>query len=160
MFFNFDILFHLPCSHRKYYCDSTAPPSILSPKFSLNTLEGHNNPNPTYTSIRSYIQFCIEKVVKSQEFQKKNFRYGISYEKNKFQNEALPHMRFLHYDQIGGSLSPHIDLNRTNSDGRTSTHTFILYLTTCQYGGETALLKDLNGTILPNGKVQPVGYYI
>jgi hypothetical protein len=62
--------------------------------------------------------------------------------------KALPHMRFLHYDYEGGSLPPHVDLSRTDADGRTSTHTFILYLRSCQSGGETALLECLPGAEL------------
>ena len=54
---------------------------------------------------------------------------------------ALAHMRFLHYADEGGSLPAHTDLSRTDGDGRTSTHTFLLYLTDCSRGGETALLR-------------------
>lgn len=51
--------------------------------------------------------------------------------------EGLPHMRFLCYRQPGGYLVPHIDLSRTDTAGRTSTHTFLLYLDDCAAGGET-----------------------
>ena len=41
---------------------------------------------------------------------------------------TMPHMRFLHYSEVGGGLPPHVDLARTDELGRRSTHTFILYL--------------------------------
>mmetsp|Transcript_2358 Transcript_2358/g.4434 ORF Transcript_2358/g.4434 Transcript_2358/m.4434 type:complete len:655 (+) Transcript_2358:613-2577(+) len=56
---------------------------------------------------------------------------------------ALPNMRFLHYGQAGGYLVPHTDLSRTDAKGRTSTHTFLLYIDNCGTGGETALLEHL-----------------
>mmetsp|Transcript_31467 Transcript_31467/g.69125 ORF Transcript_31467/g.69125 Transcript_31467/m.69125 type:complete len:436 (+) Transcript_31467:1-1308(+) len=56
---------------------------------------------------------------------------------------VFPHMRFLNYDEPSAWLAPHTDLSRTESiSGRKSTHTFILYLTDCDEGGETALLSD------------------
>ena len=71
---------------------------------------------------------------------------------------VLPQMRFLNYGQSGGSLPPHIDLSRVDEKGRRSTHTFLLYLTTCEHGGETALLQCVNqqqsDTVL--AVVQPV----
>ena len=58
---------------------------------------------------------------------------------------VLPEMRFLHYSTVGSSLAPHIDLCRVDSaSGQRSTHSFLLYLTTCDKGGETALLEDLS----------------
>lgn len=55
----------------------------------------------------------------------------------------FPHMRFLNYDQPTGWLAPHTDLPRTDVvSGIRSTHTFILYMTDCDEGGETALLVD------------------
>ena len=56
--------------------------------------------------------------------------------------EALPHMRFLHYPHAGSSLPAHTDLSRRHADGRSSTHTFVLFLTTCRAGGETRLLRS------------------
>ena len=64
-------------------------------------------------------------------------------------SEALPHMRFLHYKHSGGNSSPHIDLpRRVTYDGsnRSSTHTFLLYLTNCEHGGCTNLLQSVNPT--------------
>lgn len=59
---------------------------------------------------------------------------------------CLSQMRFLHYIAIGAALAPHIDLNRMDPEsGRRSTHSFLLYLTTCERGGETILLEDVKG---------------
>ena len=73
--------------------------------------------------------------------------------------EALAHMRFLHYQEVGGELPPHIDLARTDMTGRRSTHTFLLYLADCSTGGETVLLHDLNAYKLradENGRAENV----
>ncbi|CAE6972459.1 ASB2, partial [Symbiodinium sp. CCMP2456] len=57
---------------------------------------------------------------------------------------TMPHMRFLHYADVGGGLPPHLDLVRTDEKGRRSTHTFILYLSDCSGGGgETVLLHHM-----------------
>ena len=62
---------------------------------------------------------------------------------------TMPHMRFLHYSQVGGGLPPHVDLARTDHLGRRSTHTFILYLWDSSTaddessGGETVLLSRM-----------------
>ena len=65
---------------------------------------------------------------------------------------TMPHMRFLHYSQIGGGLPAHVDLARTDALGRRSTHTFILYLWNASpeatsearnAGGETVLLNRM-----------------
>lgn len=59
---------------------------------------------------------------------------------------VLPHMRFLHYSHVGSKLAPHIDLHRMDSaSGLRSTHSFLLYLSTCEKGGETVLLGDVAG---------------
>jgi ankyrin repeat protein len=56
--------------------------------------------------------------------------------------DANPYMRFLNYDFEGGGVSPHIDLSRTKNNVN-STHTFILYMSDCDQGGETTLLKSI-----------------
>jgi len=62
--------------------------------------------------------------------------------------DTLPHMRFLYYRSVGGFLPPHTDLSRKDRDsGRLSTHTFILYLSDCESGGETVLLKTANRNV-------------
>jgi hypothetical protein len=60
-------------------------------------------------------------------------------------SEALSYMRFLHYSKPGGFLAPHVDLSRTDTHGVQSTRTFLLYLTDCEDGGETAILTHLQG---------------
>ena len=60
--------------------------------------------------------------------------------------KVLPQMRFLNYQCIGSSLSPHVDLCRVDrASGQRSSHSFLLYLTTCDTGGETTLLENLTG---------------
>ena len=52
-------------------------------------------------------------------------------------------MRFLDYAFEGGVLPAHIDLRRHDPvSGRASTHTLILYLSDCDEGGETAILRS------------------
>jgi hypothetical protein len=59
---------------------------------------------------------------------------------------VLPHMRFLHYSEEGAVLPPHVDLCRVDaSSGERSTHSFLFYLTDCERGGSTTLLKALIG---------------
>merc|ERR1712151_689832 len=59
--------------------------------------------------------------------------------------EAMPRMKFLHYPRPGGELPPHVDLHRVDSTGRQTTYTFLLYISDCSEGGETALLECLDG---------------
>ena len=59
-------------------------------------------------------------------------------------SSVFKHIRFLTYEKPGGVLPPHVDLCRVDdASGVRSTHTFILYLTDCDHGGGTALLKSL-----------------
>ena len=59
-------------------------------------------------------------------------------------SSVFKHIRFLTYEKPGGVLPPHVDLCRVDdASGVRSTHTFILYLTDCNHGGGTALLKSL-----------------
>ena len=59
---------------------------------------------------------------------------------------VFPHMRFLHYGTEGTELAPHVDLCRVDSStGIRSTHSFLLYLTDCEEGGETSLLGAVSG---------------
>eukprot|EP00553_Chaetoceros_curvisetus_P005710 CAMPEP_0204633294 /NCGR_PEP_ID=MMETSP0717-20131115/26853_1 /ASSEMBLY_ACC=CAM_ASM_000666 /TAXON_ID=230516 /ORGANISM="Chaetoceros curvisetus" /LENGTH=131 /DNA_ID=CAMNT_0051651411 /DNA_START=300 /DNA_END=692 /DNA_ORIENTATION=- len=56
-------------------------------------------------------------------------------------------MRFLNYLTPGSALLPHIDLAKVDpfsGCGRRSTHTFIMYISDCELGGETALLQELS----------------
>eukprot|EP00658_Telonema_sp_P-2_P040052 TRINITY_DN28657_c0_g1_i1.p1 TRINITY_DN28657_c0_g1~~TRINITY_DN28657_c0_g1_i1.p1 ORF type:complete len:617 (+),score=93.29 TRINITY_DN28657_c0_g1_i1:152-2002(+) len=70
---------------------------------------------------------------------------------------VLPWMRFLDYSLPGAWLAPHIDLSRQDHDGRRSTHTFLLYLTSVKTGGQTALLEAVNQELSDKvlGVVQP-----
>eukprot|EP01127_Copromyxa_protea_P023731 TRINITY_DN9023_c0_g1_i1.p1 TRINITY_DN9023_c0_g1~~TRINITY_DN9023_c0_g1_i1.p1 ORF type:complete len:673 (-),score=103.41 TRINITY_DN9023_c0_g1_i1:8-2026(-) len=63
---------------------------------------------------------------------------------NSLPTTAMSHTRFLFYKNAGGSLPAHVDLSRTDPISKiTSTHTFILYLSDCQKGGETILLQHI-----------------
>ena len=68
---------------------------------------------------------------------------------------AMMYMRFLLYNESGGGLPPHTDLARTDPDGNTSRHTFILYLTDCHVGGTTVLLDRLSQPCTPIASVAP-----
>jgi len=76
-------------------------------------------------------------------------------------------MRYLSYEHAGGGLPAHIDLSRSlpanhvfirGNDERfselqistnvSSTHTFILYLTDCEEGGETVFLRSMKTSVL------------
>jgi hypothetical protein len=60
--------------------------------------------------------------------------------------KAFSNMRFLNYSKAGAVLPPHVDLCRVDPfSGHRSTHTFILYVTNCERGGETSLLGDVSG---------------
>jgi hypothetical protein len=59
---------------------------------------------------------------------------------------VLPKMRFLRYPDPGGRLNPHVDLRKVDEEsatGQRSTHTFCLYLATCDAGGETVTLDKV-----------------
>jgi hypothetical protein len=57
---------------------------------------------------------------------------------------VLNQMRFLCYFESGAVLAPHTDLCRIDPmTNERSTHTFILYLSDCEHGGETNLLRGL-----------------
>lgn len=59
---------------------------------------------------------------------------------------VYPHMRFLCYSKRGAVLPPHVDLSRLDFFcHKRSTHSFLLYLTDCQQGGETALIGAVAG---------------
>lgn len=61
-----------------------------------------------------------------------------------------PHMRFLSYEQPGAVLAPHVDLCRAHPHETTkrSTHSFLLYLTDCDEGGDTVLLESLTSNAI------------
>jgi len=61
--------------------------------------------------------------------------------------QVLPHLRLVSYLRPNTSLPPHVDLARTDHEGRNSTHTLILYLRDCNEGGETVLVRKINDPI-------------
>lgn len=68
-------------------------------------------------------------------------------------SRVMPYMRLLEYATPGGALPPHIDLShKCLHSNISSTHTFILYLSSCDSGGETALLESLSGQTLVSVK--------
>lgn len=75
---------------------------------------------------------------------------------------AFPQMRFLFYRTENGYLAPHVDLSRTSDESDdisvTSTHTFILYLTDCEQGGATLMLRSVKSAPVDDNiltRVQP-----
>lgn len=71
---------------------------------------------------------------------------------------VFPHLRFLCYDTEGVALLPHVDLPRVDLlTQERSTHTLLLYLSDCAFGGATSLLECATGpgreTVL--ARVQP-----
>ena len=71
-------------------------------------------------------------------------RAGVLRERDRSRPAAQPLVRFLHYATVGGSLPAHVDLPRV-VDGERTTHSFLLYLTDCERGGETLLLEAKPG---------------
>ena len=61
----------------------------------------------------------------------------------KKEHGTMNQMRFLAYQNQGGSVPAHVDLSRTNDVGIVSNYTFILYLTDCELGGCTNFLQSL-----------------
>lgn len=103
------------CSQRSYFCD----------------VEGC-----IVKALEENIANTINATSELQVDNKKSSIYNVT---------CFPHMRFLNYSQRGGELAPHIDLSKTDIlSKKRSSHTFILYLTDCKEGGETALLKELS----------------
>ena len=78
-----------------------------------------------------------------------------------------PQFRILHYPNPGGVMAPHVDLSKVldrvdstwSADdlgvdamkqmkpALQTTHTFLLYLRTCESGGETALLREVKNDV-------------
>lgn len=72
------------------------------------------------------------------------------------QVSVFPHMRFLCYKDNGICLAKHVDLIRQHPfDDIRSTHSFLLYLSDCEEGGETTLLQDLSNDETPLATVKP-----
>ena len=131
------------CSERAYFCDAEGWVSAAI----AEALRGSATATATATGAGG------TGAASSSELSNWNSVGGCS--------EAMPHMRFLHYAESGGFLAPHVDLSRNHpfplpashthrrakhakdEGGWRSTHTFLLYLTDCAGGGETALLQKL-----------------
>jgi hypothetical protein len=71
-------------------------------------------------------------------------------------HSILPMMKYLSYTTSGIKLEPHIDLSKQDPlTTISSTHTLIIYLTTCHEGGETILLDRLTEPTVQI-KIQPI----
>jgi hypothetical protein len=58
-------------------------------------------------------------------------------------SHVLRYQRFLEYSKAGSGLDPHTDGHKICCDTNcASTHTLLVYLTDCNQGGETVLLKQ------------------
>ena len=81
-----------------------------------------------------------------------------------------PQFRILHYPNPGGVMAPHVDLSKAldpvdstwsgegaevagSKPALATTHTFLLYLRTCDAGGETALLREVKSAAGAAGAV-------
>ena len=127
------------------------------------------------SSIRSFMSSAVMNSL-SNSTENPLGNYGIKF---------FPYMRFLNYENPGGDLPAHNDLSKSlpsrlistfgelegfdeefSRHGRApvdtilpSTHTFILYLTDCEQGGETVLLHSMKSCVLlsPNATSQLLG---
>lgn len=102
-------------------------------------------------SHRSY--YCDSSGWISEQFSQVLKDAAESTNESKFCSISFREMRFLHYEYVGGELPVHVDLARRDIDGKSSTHTFILYLQTNNHGGETILYDELFGS---NQKGNPI----
>ena len=86
-----------------------------------------------YCDIHSFVTYKILSALAHTES-----NYG-------WRGMVFPFMRFLCYGEPQSSLAPHVDLSRVDTKtGRRSTHSFLLYLTNVERGGQTTLLKELS----------------
>ena len=137
-----------PCSDRSYYCDAEG---------SLRKLIGN-------AIVRSGL---ISSAIAAETIDDTHpLSMSLDIQPGTSLVRVFPHMRFLHYTSSGTVLAPHIDLCRVNPFSRPSdkqkpehrsTHTFILYLTDCETGGETSLLEEVtaDGSARTLAKVSP-----
>ena len=143
-----------PCSERSYYCDAEG---------SLRRLIGNVVIRSGLVSSASPVETVDDNHPLSPSLAANS---GIKSSPSSPVLRVFPHMRFLNYTSSGTVLAPHIDLCRVNPFCRTSdkqtpehrsTHTFILYLTDCEHGGETSLLEEVtaDGSAPSLAKVSP-----
>ena len=115
-------------------------------------LKGNNNDYISLCSTRSY--FCDSEGLMTSAI-KENIRPQLIGGNATDDIIVFPHMRFLTYAQSGSKLARHIDLCRMDDKGNRSSHSFLLYLSDCQEGGETLLLQDLRSSECILGRVEP-----
>jgi len=143
-----------PCSERSYYCDAEG---------SLRRLIGNAVSRSGLVSSAIPAETVDDNHPLSRSLAANS---GIKSSPSSPVLRVFPHMRFLNYTSSGTVLAPHIDLCRVNPFCRTSdkqtpehrsTHTFILYLTDCEHGGETSLLEEVtaDGSAPSLTKVSP-----
>jgi hypothetical protein len=130
------------CSARAYFCDSsnwvTAAMSAALDRARRSYSACNADGESASCDVRSWPG--------AEDLWDKATDTDASPERQSFCSRPMPHMRFLHYEHVGGYLPPHVDLRRTDDQGNKSTHTFILYLADCREGGETSLLRYLPKT--------------
>ena len=125
-----------------YTIDDCLPPegvdAILQVWRSLPTAP-KDKPSPIdrsyYADVDGWLAKAIDEALERTGLLKRSSGKGTA---------TQPLIRFLHYPSEGGSLPPHVDLPRV-IDGQRTTHTFLLYLTDCEVGGETLLLETKPG---------------
>jgi hypothetical protein len=122
----------LSCSSRSYYCDTDGK---VRKAFAT-----------VLTNARGQLSSSTEELMGSDDATTTGSSSAIGHATHSL-SSVFPFMRYLCYSSPGGSLPPHEDLSRSDhhcSPVITSTHTFIIYLTTCMHGGETNLLYSLS----------------
>jgi hypothetical protein len=133
----------LESATRSYYCDAqalvTKTMARVLAQLQCQINEGDNGTAPNRDQDQNRNQNQERGLNRDQDYEVLTVR--TQQLRRKIVSEALPHMRFLHYDQEGGCSPPHTDLCRSALDGRSSIHTFILYLSDCTQGGATNLLR-------------------
>lgn len=123
--------------------------TIIGQHHNSNNTSSHQKPQSTNAARRSHYcdtegWLCAALTSALQHAEQSQSSQTI---KQEFPQNIFPHVRFISYlgeNSTTSFLAPHKDfpvLDRSN--GRTSTHTFILYLTTVAQGGETVLLDYL-----------------
>lgn len=94
--------------------------------------------------------YCCNEGKEINSFENSTIKHSLNCK------NILPTMKYLQYSSPEISLESHIDLSKEDPYlNITSTHTLIIYLTTCNNGGETTLLNHLNQSTI-NIPVQPV----